>query len=100
MTEPDLGEAGKDELAKRRVPCLIAYLYPFRIVEASTLNPWNATIEQVNTRSWDYAALHEIAGGIDVGLPAPFHLVIARDGALALRWSEVRSGQTLQGPRT
>ncbi|MBR1364909.1 hypothetical protein [Bradyrhizobium ottawaense] len=72
------------ELAKRRVHCLIAYLEPFRIVEAEALTPWQVSIEDVNTLSWDYVKLHEIVGGIDVGLPAPFNLVVTRDGALAL----------------
>jgi hypothetical protein len=84
MTEPKATTLIENELAKRRVPCLIAYLHPFRMIEADALSPWKITIEQVNRRSWDYAALHEIAGGIDVGLAAPFHLVLARDGALAL----------------
>ncbi|MCF3630494.1 hypothetical protein RJ527_04505 [Thalassospiraceae bacterium LMO-SO8] len=84
MTEPEPTALTEDDLAKRRVPCLIAYLHPFRIIESDALSPWNVTIEQVNRQSWDYAALHEIAGGIDVGLPAPYHLVLARDGALAL----------------
>lgn len=84
MPKPKIEEADYDELTKRRVPCLIAYLHPFRIVEAQALTPWSATIDQINTRTWDYVALHEMAGGIDVGLPPPFHLVIARDGALAL----------------
>jgi hypothetical protein len=83
MTEPKATTLIENELAKRRVPCLIAYLHPFRMIEADALSPWKITIEQVNRRSWDYAALHEIAGGIDVGLAAPFHLVLARDGALA-----------------
>lgn len=84
MTQHEPTVLAEHELAKRRVSCLIAYLYPFRIIEAPTLSPWNATIEQINLRSWDYTALHEMAGGIDVGLPSPYHLVLARDGALAL----------------
>jgi hypothetical protein len=72
------------ELAKRRVHCLIAYLEPFRVVEAETLTPWQVSIDDVNTLNWDYVKLHEIVGGIDVGLPAPFNLVVTRDGALAL----------------
>lgn len=71
------------ELHQRRVPCLVAYLHPFRVVEGEQA-AWSATLDQVNTRSWDYAALHEIVGGIEVGLPNPYHLVVARDGALAL----------------
>jgi hypothetical protein len=73
-----------DQLAKRRVPCLITYLVPFRIVENDTLEPWKTSIEEVNGQNWDYVKLHEIVGGIDVGLKPPYHLVVSRDGALAL----------------
>ncbi len=84
MREPKANALTENDLAKRRVPCLIAYLHPFRIVEGNDLSPWSVTIEQVNGGSWDYVALHEMAGGIDVGLPTPYHLVVVRDGALAL----------------
>jgi hypothetical protein len=85
-----------DDLARRRVPCVVAYLHPFRIVEADTLPPWEATIEQVNRRTWDYVALHEMAGGLRIGLPDPYHLVVARDGALALPPIDgLRSDQTV-----
>ncbi len=85
----------EEELAKRRVPALIAYLNPFRIVEKDNDSaPWSATIEQVNNRNWDYIALHEVVGGIDVGLQSPYHMVVARDGALALPpLPELRSDQ-------
>lgn len=73
-----------EKLAKRRVPCFVGYLSPFRLVESDTLSAWEATIENVNKHTWDYAALHEVAGGIDVGLAQPYHLVVSRDGALAL----------------
>lgn len=84
MTEPEPEIVTEADLAKRRVPCLITYLHPFRMIESDALSPWSATIKQVNSRSWDYTALHELAGGIDVDLPKPYHLVLARDGALAL----------------
>jgi hypothetical protein len=74
----------KNQIAKRRVPCIIAYLDPFRIVELETLPPWQVTIEEVNSLNWDYVKLHEVVGGIDVGLEAPYHLLVTRDGALAL----------------
>jgi len=80
-----VSEITKEELAKRRVPALIAYLNPFRIIEKDHASePWSASIEQVNESNWDYVALHEIIGGVDVGLESPYHMVIARDGALAL----------------
>ena len=63
---------------------MIAYLHPFRLVQIEGQAPWNTTIEQINRHGWDYTALHELVGGIDVGLQSPYHLVIGRDGALAL----------------
>lgn len=95
MRNESNGESLVDDLLKRRVPCFIGYLHPFRIVEADSLALWECTIEQVNRRSWDYAALHEMAGGLDVGLAPPYHLVVARDGALALPpLPELRSDQS------
>jgi hypothetical protein len=90
-----MSEITKEYLAKRRVPALIAYLSPFRTVEKDDgSEPWSATIEQVNGHSWDYVALHEVMGGVNVGLESPYHMVIARDGALALPpIPELRSDQ-------
>lgn len=68
----------------RRIPAMITYLQPFRMVSSASIEAWAASIEQINTYSWDYVKLHEIAGGIDVGLPAPYHMLVGRDGALAL----------------
>lgn len=68
----------------RRVSAMMTYLSPFRMVEGESLDPWLVTIEQVNRAEWDYVKLHEIAGGIDVGLPPPYHMLVGRDGALAL----------------
>lgn len=68
----------------RRVPALISYMHPFRLVSAPALSPWSATIDMVNRGTWDYVQLHEIVSNIDVGLAPPYHLVVARDGALAL----------------
>ena len=73
-----------EELAKHRVPCMAAFISPFRIVSAADSVPWEPTIEDVNKRRWDYAELHRLVGGVDVGLPAPYHMVVARDGAVGL----------------
>lgn len=90
-----MSEITKEDLAKRRVPALMTYLSPFRIVEKDAdVEPWSATIEEVNGSSWDYVALHEVVGGVDVGLARPYHMVVARDGALALPpLPELRSDQ-------
>lgn len=73
-----------DELERRRVPCLVTYISPFRIVDNSMTAPWSVTIEEVNSKTWDYVALHELVGGIEVGLAEPYHMAVSRDGALAL----------------
>lgn len=73
-----------DELARRRVPCMIAFLQPFRLVDGPAASRWKATISHVNRRNWDYVELHKMVGGIDVGLTPPFHMVVFRDGAIAL----------------
>lgn len=80
----DTKSVDKEELSKRRTPCMVAYLHPFRIVNGSESLPWNVTIDDVNNRQWDYIELHRVVGGLDVGLPAPYHMVVARDGAMGL----------------
>ena len=69
---------------QRRIPCLVAFLHPFRIVNAPGSPEWTVSLDQINGGTWDYAALHEIVGGLDVGLESPYHMVVCRDGGLAL----------------
>ena len=82
MSEHDQLE--ETTLRARRVPCLVSFLHPFRIVDAPKSAKWTVSLEQINTGTWDYVALHEIVGGIDVGLESPYHMVVCRDGGLAL----------------
>lgn len=73
-----------EAIAKRRVPCMVAYLHPFRLVEGKSSSAWAPSIQDINRASWDYVELHKLISGVDVGLPAPYHMVVARDGAVAL----------------
>ncbi|MGF6847491.1 hypothetical protein QFZ51_002726 [Chitinophaga sp. W3I9] len=68
----------------RRISTIVAYMHPFRIVESQESGKWETDIDQINNRAWNYVQLHEIVGGLDVGLNTPYHLVIGFDGALAL----------------
>lgn len=63
---------------------MVAYVHPFRIVNAASSPTWAVSIEQVNQTNWDYAALHEMVGALDVGLQPPYHMIVCRDGALGL----------------
>ena len=73
-----------NELSARRIPCLVSFLHPFRLVDGPKSPEWAASIEQINTATWDYTALHETVGGIDVGLEPPYSMIVCRDGGLAL----------------
>jgi hypothetical protein len=68
----------------RLIPALVAFLHPFTIVLKDDEEEWETSIEEINTHSYDYVRLHRITGGIDVGLPAPYHMLVGYDGALAL----------------
>lgn len=72
------------ELRKRRAPCMVSFLHPFRIVNGPDSKPWEVSIEEVNRSTWDYVALHEVIGGVDVGLKPPYHMIVCRDGAIGL----------------
>jgi hypothetical protein len=63
---------------------MAAFISPFRIVNAPGSPQWAPTIDDVNNRRWDHAELHRLAGGVDVGMPSPYHMVVARDGAVGL----------------
>lgn len=84
---PEKGELDDfdiDSMARRRVPCLVAYLHPFRLVNAPNSPAWDVSIDEVNQSAWDYIALHEVVGALDVGLDAPYNMVVCRDGAVAV----------------
>ena len=63
---------------------MVAFLAPFRIIDGTDSPTWAVSIDEINQRRWNYVALHELVGGLDVGLPAPYHMVVCRDGALGL----------------
>ena len=84
MTEKQFSSEEIEEINGRRVPCIGTFIHPFRIVNNSETGPWETTIDQINSHSWDYVALHEMIGGIDVGLATPYHLVVCRDGGIAV----------------
>lgn len=80
--DKDTGDV--EDLAKRRVPCMVAFLRPFRLVEGPNSTKWKLDISAINQRRWDYVELHRMVGGIDIGLPPPFHMAVFRDGALSV----------------
>lgn len=84
MTDSSSDQPDETALAKRRVPCMVAYLHPFRLVDGPSSPTWDVSVEDINRGKWDYVELHRMVGGIDVSMPAPYHMVVARDGAFGL----------------
>ena len=74
----------ENELKARRTPCLVTFLHPFRIVDGPDSPEWQVSLDEINAANWDYVALHEIVGGIGVGPESPYHMIVCRDGGLAL----------------
>lgn len=71
---------------KNHIPIIIGNYLPFRIIERDTDN-WNATLEEINNRAYDYVKLNRMSTFIDIGI-APFSLGIGYDGSLVLPATE------------
>lgn len=84
MLEESLTIEVNGHTSPRRVPCLITYISPFRIITSQYISPWETSLEEVNYNNWDYIKLHEIAGGIDLKPEKPYYMLISRDGGLAI----------------
>lgn len=66
----------------KHVPVIIGNYAPFRLVLRDT-DTWSPTLEQINSRGYDYVKLCRLSCFIDIGI-APFSLAISFDGSLVL----------------
>lgn len=71
---------------KNHIPIIIGNCLPFRIIERET-DEWNASLEEINSREYDYVKLNRMSTFIDIGI-APFSLGIGFDGSLVLPATE------------
>jgi hypothetical protein len=67
---------------KSSVPVITANFSPLRLVLREN-DVWAPTLEQINSRSYDYVRLHRMSTYFDVGV-APYSLGICFDGTLIL----------------
>lgn len=65
---------------KEGTPIITADAKPFRFV-CREADSWNPTLDEVNSRSYDYVKLHRMSTYLDVGI-APFSLGVCFDGTL------------------
>lgn len=72
--------------SNRHAPIIIGNCLPFRIVQRET-DKWNPTLEEINSRNYDYIKLNRLSTFIDIDI-APFSLGIGFDGSLILPASE------------
>lgn len=65
------------------IPIITANFNPFRLVQRGAADSWSPTLEQINSRTYDYVKLHRLSTYLDVGI-APFSMGICFDGTLVL----------------
>ena len=65
-----------EELGKRRVPCMAAFVSPFRDRERGRFRPVETHHRGREQAALGHAELHRLV----LGFPAPYHMVVARDG--------------------
>ncbi|MCD6013455.1 MAG: hypothetical protein K0Q79_3317 [Flavipsychrobacter sp.] len=75
-------ETPSNKEQSHHVPVIIGNYAPFRLVLRET-DSWMPTLEQINSREYDYVKLCRLSGFIDIGI-APFSLGISFDGSLVL----------------
>jgi hypothetical protein len=68
-------------------PIVLANFNPLRLVVRDESDSWDATLDQVNARTYDYVRLHRLSTFFDVGI-GPFSLGICFDGTLILPATE------------
>lgn len=74
---------------------LIANPRPFRLVLRDADDKWSPTIEQINTRDYDYVKLHRATKFFDAEIAAPFPVCVAFDGSFIL--PAIPAYQTVDG---
>ena len=67
---------------KTKVPVIIGHTAPFRLILREE-DKWEPTLEEINSRDYDYVKLHRLSTYLDIGI-RPFSLGIAFDGSLIL----------------
>ena len=65
------------------IPIITANAKPFRFVCRGESDAWSPSLDEVNSRSYDYVKLHRMSTYFDVGI-APFSLGVCFDGTLVL----------------
>lgn len=70
------------EEESKKVPIIIGNAAPFRLVLRDSDN-WSPTLEDINSRTYDYVKLHRLSTYIDVGI-RPYSMGIGFDGSLIL----------------
>lgn len=65
------------------LPIITANFHPLRFVLRGEQDAWSPTLQQINSRDYDYVRLHRMSTYLDVGI-SPFSLGICFDGTLVL----------------
>lgn len=72
-----------DEITPDETRLIMAMSEPLKIIAKDGQDQWNPTLEEVNSRTYDYLRLNRVSGFID-GSVAPYTILVGFDGSLAL----------------
>ncbi|MGA4923357.1 hypothetical protein, partial [Bacillus subtilis] len=67
----------------KNIKVITANFDPFKLVIKDSNDYWSASLDEINTNSYDYEKLNEISTKIDIGLNT-YSLLICYDGTLLL----------------
>ena len=71
------------EEEKTLIPIITANFKPFRLVQRGAADVWDPTLDEINSRTYNYVKLHRMSAYLDVGI-APLSMGICFDGTLVL----------------
>ncbi len=68
---------------KENIPIITANFDPFKLVISNTNDYWSATLDEINTNTYNYEKLNQTSLSLDIGLEH-YSLLVSYDGTLIL----------------
>ena len=68
----------------QHISIIIANTSPFRLIKRNDEDRWSPTIDEINSRTYDYVKLHRLSGFINAGISLKFPMAVAFDGNFIL----------------
>lgn len=66
------------------ISIIIANTSPFRLIKRNEEDLWTPTLDEINSRTYDYVKLHRLSGFINAGISLKFPMAVSFDGSFIL----------------